>query len=591
MDSSSTASDVITYIGVPLAVLGVAPIFYNTVITLQNLAKVRRLLRKSRLAGITRGDVVNRVIECELARFQIAPLDRETDVKEYWNVYEHPSLVPGGSWTVFNWKMHAIGIRTQRIQYADQLRQPQAEILFEELLSYLLDLGAVPSAIGFSMLRTSGLWIPVGTPLLLSPDSNEPTLTIAPLDDSDGMLSLSVRWSRNWVIRGNKSLPPYWVQIEEPRCFPPDPWSASVEEQGSESPTEERPQFSQKGSENAETGDTLLPGFENGLPNYTSVTSEDEVNVKRTPSVCTGAEAKAGDNSNPLTAVRCRITSDGVDMVISLRSHEQKEIDIRHLKVTSSGSTSAGAYIASLCTAMSARNHDILWSYQIQPDVLMFCRGPLMPCGLLVQLGIVPLEATPEWYHSELDDMGAEQELVFRRLREMSMAADKERKMSPKERIIAQRERHQRQHQNFVDDQREKRRLETQRQEQRMLDALQSPLWKINLISQHALTWLKKQKVVKEEAEVEEVAKGILFRMIQDPSFATEQTEMLNSWKDWLDGGGIQRAHYRILEDKKRTFALAALVLKSLADSASVDDRLTSDVQEVLRVWRKVRLG
>ncbi len=64
-----SAPDVITYIGVPLAVLGVLPIIYNTVITLVTLAKVRRMLRHGRLAGNARGDVVNHVIEVELPRY------------------------------------------------------------------------------------------------------------------------------------------------------------------------------------------------------------------------------------------------------------------------------------------------------------------------------------------------------------------------------------------------------------------------------------------------------------------------------------------------------------------------------------------
>jgi hypothetical protein len=53
----ASAPDIITYIGVPLAVLGVLPIIYNTISTLATLAKVRRMLRRSRLVGITRGDV------------------------------------------------------------------------------------------------------------------------------------------------------------------------------------------------------------------------------------------------------------------------------------------------------------------------------------------------------------------------------------------------------------------------------------------------------------------------------------------------------------------------------------------------------
>jgi hypothetical protein len=40
----ASATDVITYIGVPLAVLGVAPIIYNTVSTVATVMKVKRML-------------------------------------------------------------------------------------------------------------------------------------------------------------------------------------------------------------------------------------------------------------------------------------------------------------------------------------------------------------------------------------------------------------------------------------------------------------------------------------------------------------------------------------------------------------------
>jgi len=141
--------DIITYIGVPMAVLGTLPIVYNTITTLATLAKVRRILRHGRLAGITRGDVINHVIEVELPRYTIAPLHRQEEHQDYWRLCDYPSGIPGGSWTVFNWKSHVIGLKTQRIDYSDQLRQPQAEIGFEELISFLLDLGAVPDAAGF----------------------------------------------------------------------------------------------------------------------------------------------------------------------------------------------------------------------------------------------------------------------------------------------------------------------------------------------------------------------------------------------------------------------------------------------------------
>ncbi|KAM0612440.1 hypothetical protein ACHAQF_005239 [Verticillium nonalfalfae] len=126
-NTNSSASDIITYIGVPLAVLGVLPILYNTLATLAALSRIRRMLRHSRLTALTRSDVVNRVIEVDLPRYAVTPWHRSMHRSAYWSLASHPSTIPGGSWSVFNWNTNTIGIRTQRVEYADQLRQPQVE--------------------------------------------------------------------------------------------------------------------------------------------------------------------------------------------------------------------------------------------------------------------------------------------------------------------------------------------------------------------------------------------------------------------------------------------------------------------------------
>src|SRR5512140_3375661 len=158
MSDGPSPVDVITYIGVPLAVLGVLPILYNTFLTLAALSQIKRILRHSRLTALVRSDVVNRVIEVELPRYAVRPHDRFNDRAEYWSLSRHPSPIKGGSWTTFNWRSHVIGLQNQRIEYADQLRQPQVEVAFDELVSYLLDLGAVPEPHGFRLLRSTGLW-------------------------------------------------------------------------------------------------------------------------------------------------------------------------------------------------------------------------------------------------------------------------------------------------------------------------------------------------------------------------------------------------------------------------------------------------
>lgn len=61
-DPDNKAADVITYVGVPLAVLGLVPILYNSLATLITLYKIKRKLRINSVAvTTTRGDIVNRV--------------------------------------------------------------------------------------------------------------------------------------------------------------------------------------------------------------------------------------------------------------------------------------------------------------------------------------------------------------------------------------------------------------------------------------------------------------------------------------------------------------------------------------------------
>ncbi len=376
--------DIITYIGIPLAVLGVLPIIYNTISTLATLTKVRRMLRYGRLAGIARGDVINHVIEVELPRYTIAPLDREEQSREYWGLCDYPSIIPGGTWTTFNWKRHNTGLKTQRIDYSDQLRLPQAEIEFEELVSFLLDLGAVPDATGFRMLRGSGLWVPTGTPLLVSPDRQEPVLTIAPLDDSDGHLSLAVRWSSNWGMRDHTSLPPYWVSIE----------GALPAQLGTTPDSSEKP-LPEEDSESSKASDAKA---------YSP--------TKYTPIL---------DRYPP--TVRCQIGVNGLVSAIPDDFDAQMfdHLACTHLQVDDRQLNTAGIWFASIVTAFSTTSTTILWNYKIPTPLLTFSQIPTIPCGILVLLSMVPESETPEWA-SKYNDLEEEQENRMRQLREQGRA-------------------------------------------------------------------------------------------------------------------------------------------------------------------------
>jgi hypothetical protein len=553
----ASATDVITYIGVPLAVLGVLPILYNTALTLATLAKVRRMLKKGRLEAITRGDVINHVIEIDLPRYTIAPLHREEPQKKYWSLHDHPSPIPGGSWTIFNWKKNRIGQKTQRIDYSDQLRQPQAEVAFEELIGFLMDLGAVPDEAGFRMLRGSGLWIPVGTPLLRAPDRIEPVLTIAPLDDSDGNLSLAVRWSSNWGMRDPSSLPPYWVLIKGE--FPP------------------------KAASKHETSE------ENLLGSKVETTTVAESEKSSTPK--TSKYTPIPEETPP--AIRCQIGVNGLNTAIPNDFDAQMfdQLDIGHLKVDETISNTTGVWFASAITAFGTSSQTVLWSYKIPSEMLSFAKKDTIPCGILVLLDVVEESTTPEWatkYNDEEEANAAAQ----RRLKETTRAFLRENQLPPDQKAAAVRERRMKEHEEFVDGINAKARRDAQRAEQRMVEAIQSPKWDSKLVSEHMLTWLKKHDHMRGEYDLKRAVEVLLWKMVNDPVFAIGLGSILDEWKAFVENGGLRRADYMALKEKQVMFAYASLLVAVIEDSlTAAHGTLAMDLQECIRIWKKVRLG
>lgn len=542
--------DIITYIGVPLAVLGVLPIIYNTILTLVTVAKIRRILKRGRLAGVTRGDVVNHVIEVELPRYTIAPLHREEQCKEYWRLCEYPSQIPGGSWTIFNWRSNPIGVKTQRIDYHDQLRQPQADISFEELVSFLLDLGAVPDPAGFRMLRGSGLWVPTGTPLLLSPDRHEAVLKIAPLDDSDGHLSLAVHWSSYWGMRDHNSLPPYWVMI---KGLPPTRPVSKADEQ-------------EKSEDNA---NEPLPAEEKKTSKYIPIPEELP------------------------PAIRCQIGTNGLVAAIPDDFDTQlfDGVNISHLSVDEFGTNTTGIWFASTITALGTSSQTILWNYKIPSPILNFSKAATVPCGILVLLDIAKEELTPEWA-TKYNDEEEERERMMRKMRDQSAEMMKEGRLSGEEKARAVRERQMRSHNAWVDELNDRRRREAQRAEQRVLEALQSPKWDNRLVAEHCLAWLKKEGHAEEAFNLKRMVEILLWRMVNEPEFAAVLAKMLEGWKAFVDNGGIRKADYLTLKEGQTMFAYASLVLAVIEDSVTAaHGSLAMDLQECMRVWKRVRLG
>ncbi|OAA61074.1 hypothetical protein SPI_05098 [Niveomyces insectorum RCEF 264] len=643
-DNGHSATDIITYIGVPLAVLGVLPILYNTVFTLVNTSKIKRMLRHSRLTALTRSDVVNRVIEIELPRYAVTPWDRFEHRREYWSLSRNPSAIPGGSWTTFNWKTNAIGFKTQRVEYADQLRQPQVDVAFDELVAYLLDLGAVPEAQGWRLLRSTGLWTPVGCVLLTSPDGQHTALSLAPLNDSDGNLSLAVSWRPEWTSRSYSDLPPYWVSLPAP----PPPYQEREEDgqeeqaQGEkESKTETVADQTAEQTHTAPDTDanTEAVGVAAAVASSSSTASrppsghgsnhgdagEDNKDSSNTGSKDKKAADAAGQAGAPKASmdsatragaaqarvpITCQISVNGIITALTQAKHTTiptttttaaasaaaaasipDSLYIEHLRIRPHGRTD-GVWFASAATAYGTTSQTILWNYRIPDDLLAFARRATVPCGVLVLLRVVDEAETPSWATSHTGDDAAALDLFVQRINEQRAAQAVEQRMPAKERQIAVRERMMRESRQRIHDMQAKNRQDRERSQQREMEALHSAPWATGLVAARNLRWLHENKHVPATRSRKEVVGHVLHRMVRDGQYAAQLCGMLDRWKAWAELGGMKVADLQALREKQVLFAEATLLVALIEDaSTALEGTLSVDLQECLRMWRKVRLG
>ncbi|KAJ2901639.1 hypothetical protein MKZ38_001598 [Zalerion maritima] len=605
-NDSPLAVDIITYIGVPLTVLGILPILFNTAVTLAALSKIKRMLRKSQLTALTRSDVVNRVIEIELPRYAVTPWDRFQHRSEYWHLSRSPSSIPGGTWTTFNWKRTAIGIKTQRIEYADQLRQPQVEVAFDELICYLLDLGAKPDAQGWRILRTTGQWTPVGCALMRSPNGEHKALTIAPADDSDGNLSLAVIWCPEWTARDSSSLPPYWVRLS-----PPPPVVSEEPEKGKE------------------LEDPFNPGESSSTPQSSDHLNEDpkaydDEDLEKGTRQSTNSKnsldsvAKAVE-ANAKSIITCQISTDGLvnalteEHVGPSHSTHFNSLYIEHLRIgrlppsyaaaTAMGASSirnsktknknAGTWFSSAMTAFGTTSQTVLWNFKIPDDILSFVRKDTVPCGVLVLLGLVAMEDTPEWATSHDEaDRWEQNESTRDNHSEWHRAVQEEMKMPPAERTKAQMKRMQREQEAKMKEMRLKRRRDEERAEQRALEALQSPRWDNARVAEYALSYLTAREHLPKGLTGKDAVEVVLHTMVLDGEFAGRLADMLDLWKGWAENGGMRKSDYTVLKQDASLWCMSALLVALIGETANaLAGTLAMDLQECLGIWKKVRLG
>lgn len=338
-----SAVDIITYIGVPLAVIGVLPILYNVIRTYVAYFRVKSRLKVVRYRDGEIDIVKNYFggdVDVKLPKFRVAPLGREDS--KYWMISDG-EMLPGGSWELFNWNRLPSGKNVQRVRSESQLRQPQVEVNFEELISYLLDLGTVPDIQGWKSLRSSGIWTPIETCLMATSDGR-PVLSVAPLDtfDLNGRLSLKAQLHHTQVTNDKCSRAPDWIRLALKQESMSD--AGNLEEA--------KPQNVPKPSQQPSPPFQAQPMTNNMIDVEYTVDAKGSISIKHT------------------------------------------DIEIQHLQIRR-GKSSA-AWLSSALTAYAA-SQNVLMTYRIPEGILDFSHSCSAPCGVLVLLGITKESDCLHW--------------------------------------------------------------------------------------------------------------------------------------------------------------------------------------------------
>ena len=239
------------------------------------------------------------VVEVCLPRFSITPLDRNTDNK-YWGLSHRPSVLKGGSWDNFQLEQHSHWLMSLSPPVQRRIADSKADVNFEELLSFLMDRGAVPDVKGLQMLRTSGLWTPTGTSLMLSPDTTHKVLRVALPDDSDGVLSLTLTWSAAWDNDSGDKVRPGWMSIDIPDTLLETDKKEPLMTEG-----QEKSKALMEDKENSEPKDALMQEIaEDGTPVYLPWEKSD---LETAPSI---------RNSSKSASLRLQFSGSGVALTI-----------------------------------------------------------------------------------------------------------------------------------------------------------------------------------------------------------------------------------------------------------------------------------
>jgi hypothetical protein len=547
----SSATDIITYVGVPLAVLGVMPVLYTTMRAVIIKSRIKRMFSRNAVSDVViRGNLMSPTVEIELPHYSITPKSRNDD--KYWGLNDKPSVLKGGSWTIFNWETMTIGSCTYKVTetYQGDIRQPQADVDFTELLLFLMDRGARPHGEGFKMLRQSGLWTGTGTRLLLSPDAQDSVLKIVPPEDSDGKLSLAISWSAEWDNRSATSLSPFWMQIEVPNKSTLRIW------------------FNVNTLKHTESS-----GQSQSDINAEETTKPDSLDDR--PFLTPGGKARFSILSNGVQDACMLTATNALDPLL-----------IEHLRDRKKATFGPALWFSCAAAALTNSTKAWLWGFTIPDAVLDFSRKRTVPCGVMVVIGMMADDESLDWYRLYNPNLEDELQEKQRKLGDEEFEIAVTQKKSEDYFLSATRQyyKSRRLHSECED-------ALTKNEDAKWSDAITSQALDSAKLATAALAWLKSETSLPDMLE-KEIIEMLLYQMLLDPDSATAVATVLDEWKCWADGGAMTRANLKFVMANKIAFAYATLIVDLIKGTEeSVEGDLDANMKACINAWKTVKVG
>jgi hypothetical protein len=579
MDNGTSPTDIITYIGIPLAVLGVLPILYSFVRAILVQRSIRYTLHRHGLldSSITRGSLMEGIVEVELPRCTITPLDRDED-PEYWKLNSHQVFLKGSSWSVFNWNTLVTGRQLVRCQYKDELRVPEADVDFEDLIAFLLDRGAVPDPKGWRLLKSIGLWTPTGTALLLPPRGMSGTvLKVATPDNADGLLSLQVDWKVEWDARGSFSLPPFWVRVKQP-----GPGKMLVDNKGTMDEPETIDSNDLEASQESHEPQVQGMSRDNTLVNDAS---ENETSASQ-PLIKQIEERKVHVTTTPNDSFRFKLDGDRVQKVL----FEDEELPTGEIRDMASTGETANLWFICAASSLSQRLDAELWNFTIPNQITTFVKRKSVPCGVMVLLGFLNNDDVPPW-SSPPPSLQASAREMSERMQQDMYERRLEDAMPPAQAAEARRVRIMRSAHDFHSQHIARQQALRDYEERRLVEAIQSSRLENNTVAQATLAYLISEKVIPEDYTTEDLALAVLYLMVVDNAKAKLVGDILERWALWSQFGGMQRVQLDLLIQNKVAFCYAAALMAVVYNAETGDTNPSTDMLACLKSWKRVRLG